>query len=191
MSDETDFVDFLTTDPNISKINFKFLAYKIYPAGYARDVAGCIKSGKIRINRRFSDWGRGDTGGSYMPGDDKYSLSAAFDLKQVYYQIILVHESTHAVQDYQKLGMVKRSEAEAVAYVAEAVYVQAKGLAPIKDPATHRPDPIRVAADNVATAILGGQYEVNANLAATVTAAIARSTHYGSAPPFLNFDGIG
>ncbi len=191
MPDKADFVKFLTTDPDIAKINFKFLSYTVYPTGYSGDIANCINAGHIGITRRFSDLGYDDTGGSYIPGDNKYSLSRSFDLTKVFYQIILVHESTHALQDYQRLGSVSRAEAEAVAYVAEAVYVQAKGYSPIKDPKTHLPDPIRAAADTVATAILGGSYLVPPHLAAVVTSAVKTSPHYGSLPPLLSFNGVG
>ena len=191
MSDESDFIALLTTDPDVRKINFKFLTYKIYPEGYFRDVASCIKSGSIKINRRFSDLGFGDTGGSYFPANDKYSISKAFDLTKMSNKILLMHESTHALQDYQRLGKIKRAEGEAVAYVAEAIYGQAKGLAPLSDPATGLPHPIRVAADKAAKAVLGGKYEVDKALAAAVTVEVARSSHYGSLPPFMDFDGIG
>lgn len=186
------FVSFLTTDPAFKAINFKFLAYKVYPEGYARDIAGCIASGGISIKQRFSDLGFKDTGGSYFASNDSYSLSAKFSLTTNYEKIIIAHESTHALQDYQRLGKVPVPEAEAVAYLAEALFVRANGWLPIKDLATGSPDPIRAAADTAAAAVLAGAYNVPGALASAIIAEVKRSAHYGpKATSFMDFDGIG
>ena len=192
MSMSSTLVSFLTTDPAFKAINFKFFGYKVYPEGYTRDVAGCISDGKSSINQRFSDLGFKDTGGSYFVSNDSYSLSAKFSLNTNYEKIIIAHESTHAPRYYQRLGKVPVPEAEAVAYLAETIFVRTNGWAPLNDPTTGSPHPIRMAADVAAAAVLAGAYDVPNGLASAIVAEVKLSAHYGpKATDFLNCDGIG
>ena len=189
MADKADFVSFLTTNPGFGKINFEFMGYKIYPSGFTKDVAGCIGNGDIGINRRFSDIGMTSIGAAYMPGPDHYSISKGFDLKSQAGQILIAHESAHALQDYQKLGKVPIPDAEAIAYVAEAIFALANGWPMLLDPATGAPHPIRVAAANAAATVLNGSYTISQGLIAAVKTAVASSGHY-DAKGFHDFDGI-
>ncbi|MDB5372058.1 MAG: hypothetical protein JWP04_700 [Belnapia sp.] len=189
MSDTTDFAGFLRTHPGFGRINFKYLTYQVYPQGYAKDVAGCVAAGRIRINRRFSDLGFAGTGAAYIMDSDQYSLSKGFDLTKPAAQILIVHESTHALQDFQNLGKIPVPDAEAIAYVAEAIFALAIGRPPLVDPATGAPHPIRVAAANAAAAVMAGAYEVGQAMVAAVRTAVAHSGHY-DAKGFHDFDGI-
>lgn len=191
MSDKADFYSFLTTAPAFRKINFQFMTYLIYPEGYTRDVAGCVDSGQIEINRRFSDVGMTGTGASYFPVSDSYSISKGFDLSRPTGQILIAHESTHALQDFQKLGKVPVPDAEAIAYVAEAIFSLASGYPILLDPATGMPDPIRVAAANAAASVLAGNYTISQGLIGAVRSAVSSSSHYGrKASSFVDCDGI-
>ena len=80
-------------------------------------------------------------------------------------------------------------EAEAVAYVAETIFVRTNGWAPLNDPTTGSPHPIRKAAD---VAVMAGAYDVPNGLATAIVAEVKLSAHYGpKATDFLNCDGIG
>ncbi|HYP12422.1 MAG TPA: hypothetical protein VEQ63_00740, partial [Bryobacteraceae bacterium] len=46
----TDAVNFLTTNPAISELNFGFRTFKVYPSAYRKDVADAIKKGDVKIN---------------------------------------------------------------------------------------------------------------------------------------------
>lgn len=192
MGDVTDFHDCLTKEAGYAKLNFKFKAYTVYPTGFTKDLADCLNAGKLKIKRRFSDLGFGDTGGSYMPDADHYSISAAFSIKVNKNRIILAHESTHALLDWQRLGKIPDPDSEAVAYIAEAIYIRAMGWTPLLDPATGIPHPIRAAADLAAAAVLAGTYDLTMNQGASVEAAIKASSHYGpKSTAFFISDGIG
>jgi hypothetical protein len=192
MGDVSDFYSCLTTDKGYAALNFKFKTYLVYPTGFTKDLADCLTAGKLKVKRRFSDLGFGDTGGSYMPDADHYSISAAFSIKVNKNRIILAHESTHALLDWQRLGKIPDPDSEAVAYIAEAIYVRTMGWTPLVDPATGAPHPIRAAADAAAQAVLAGGYDLTANQGAAVESAVRASSHYGpKAADFFISDGIG
>ena len=191
MSDAADFSSFLKTDPAITAINFQFAKHKVYPSGYRTDIADLVASGKIGIKRRFSDIGMTDTGASYMPDADHFSIPRGFDITQDVPKLLFVHEATHALMDWQKVGTIPTADSEAIAYLAKAIFVRTKGWAPLAGRAGAPPPPLRVEAYRVAGIVVGGAYAVPAgDIAALVTAVRATPLYAGKITSFTKYDGI-
>ena len=169
-------VDFLRRDINISRINFSFGRYKVYPTAYQKDVADAIDSGEIVIGTAVSK----GAGATYILNFDSLELSHGFSLSTSEEKGLLVHECTHAHLDIQNFGSHSGHENEAVAYVAEAVFLEAAGYPPIS---TH---PIRVISHGIAKKLLAGAYSVGAADSATLVAAVAAEPQYSSKALYMS-----
>jgi hypothetical protein len=191
MSDAADFSNFLKSDPAIGAINFQFSTYKVYPGGYRTDIADLVANGKIKINRRFSDIGMADTGASYMPDSDHFSISHGFDIAKDVPKLLFVHEATHALLDWQKVGTIPTTDSEAVAYLAEAIFVHTKGWKALGGVGGTPPPRLRVEAYRVAGVVVGGAYTVPPGDAAALIAAVRATPLYADKlTSFTRYDGI-
>src|SRR5690348_1931286 len=98
MSLKADVVNFLRTNSELKKVNFQFLGYKVYPKGYAVDVADMIDKDFITFKTAYF-W---PVGASYMMDSDRLIVKNSFNITNDDDLSYLVHESTHALLDYQK-----------------------------------------------------------------------------------------
>lgn len=115
------------SDPNMLNINFVYGPVKVYPNGY-KTVAALIRHGHISF--RISD----DANAHYSPIENTWHVpSNIADVRngEVYFtgalgagvRKTIVHEATHALEDYQRLSDKLGSSftpamAEGAAYVA-------------------------------------------------------------------------
>ena len=154
MTLKADILVFLITNPHIRRINFAFATYKVYPTAYQRDVADAIRRDDIVIRTRTP---RAQLSGAvYDVNYDSLELSPQFAIGNWRDQAFLIHECTHAHLDMRNLGAHSAHEDEAVAYLAEAVFVEAAAQRPLG------PEPIRVVAHEIARRVLAGTYYVPA-----------------------------
>ena len=124
---KSDIVCFLKMNPFISRLNFSFLSYKVYPTAYQKDVAEAIHSEEIKIGTGVSP----GAGANYYNEFDRLELLKTFDIKSRREQAFLIHECTHAHLDIQRFGSHSGHENEAVAYLAEAIFLEAAGGPPL------------------------------------------------------------
>jgi len=167
---KADIVTFLKRDPNIPRLNFAFKTYKVYPTAYQKDVADAIDSGEIKVGTGVPS----GAAASYYAEYDRLELSPSFSISNSHDQAFLVHECTHAHLDIQNLGKLSGHENEAVAYLAEAMYLEASGNPPISTIA------IRVVSHRIAKDVLSGTYTVPAKDAAELVTEVAADPHYSS-----------
>lgn len=112
-------VHFLKTHPSINAVNFKLGAYKIWPDGYRRHVAGALVSGEIRMGTAVNK----DAAASYGMDQDRLELAPTANLSSLRDQGLVVHECTHAIIDMCAIGEHSAFEDEAVAYIAQAIFL--------------------------------------------------------------------
>jgi hypothetical protein len=132
------------THHHIARLNFRYGAMLVYPDGYRRDIAHCVRDGLIRptidpaVAGITSDPPAGAFRMETAPGSTHW-----FFVNPRYFDLIggvphlkttmssneladlrgtIVHESTHALQDYQRLGRMDPRTAEGAAYVAGAIF---------------------------------------------------------------------
>jgi hypothetical protein len=182
MTLQTDIVKFLRSDPFISRINFQFLKYKVYPSGYQNDVADLFDSGEIKIRTDVKL--PASSGAQYDLNYDCLQVSPAFSLSSSTDCALLVHECTHALTDYQKLGANLVWEYEAVAYLAEAVWLAAAAKPPIST------SPVRTIAYGIAGRLLAGGYIVPYADTTALVGEVAKTPLYASKVNFIS-SGIG
>jgi hypothetical protein len=127
MVTKSDIVFFLRSHPAIAKINFSFSSFKVYPSAYRMDVADSIDSGKVDLRIKPLP---PLVAASYDVLYDQLTISSTFTFASIADQALLVHESTHIYLDILKIGWHSRYTNEAVAYLAEAVFLEAGGHAP-------------------------------------------------------------
>ncbi len=123
------------TSPNINKLNFKYGPMRVYPLGYQRDIAGCIRNGRITINfdpnYRYAasyepDAPRGQKHALTVGPDYVENRSGIIQLKSLsvhenaLFRGTIIHECTHALQDWQRIHL-SPAMSEGVAYVAGAI----------------------------------------------------------------------
>ncbi|NJN64260.1 MAG: hypothetical protein HC882_04855 [Acidobacteria bacterium] len=133
------------TCEHIDQLNFRFGHLLVYPSGYRDDIAGAIRNGRIRLTSDpaeitsnphgtsasgsfVADTPRGEvhpffinpeftvSTGGVLHVRDGLSRSESASLRGT-----IVHESTHALQDYQRLGTPDPRAAEGAAYLAGAI----------------------------------------------------------------------
>jgi len=172
MALKDDIVTFLRTNASIDKINFSFGKFKVYPSAYKKDVADAVDSGEIKVRAKGTV--SPAVGASYDMSYDSFELSPAFVITTVRNQGFLVHESTHAHLDIQSLGSHSGHENEAVAYLAEAVFLEAAGAPPLGSEA------IRVESHRIARIVLAGTYSVPPADASALVLEVAKDPHYAS-----------
>ncbi|CAH0266713.1 DUF4419 domain-containing protein [Roseomonas sp. CECT 9278] len=192
MAIKDDIVSFLKTDAAIQRINFKMDGFLVYPQAYAVDIAGLVARDLIRVKTTTSL--DDDVYASYFVDYNQFWIRPGFSTTSDDDCSALVHEATHAHMDYKALGMKPIEWSEAIAYLAEAFYREARRLKPLTD---HF---IRAKAHSLAKRMLAsGQYEVPADVARSMIMAAKAEPHYvkkarGSstsfAQPFVNFDGF-
>ena len=163
MVSKAQIVTFLRTNPYINKVNFDFRGFYVYPSAYQVDVADAIDSGEIEI---CASTALGGAGAEYDFAHDSLNVDpATFDpVKNLRDQAYLVHEATHAHQDIKHLGSRPGDEIEAIAYLAEAVFLAAQGAAPMvgSGPVPGSVPLCRAESHRVAGALLSGTYTVPA-----------------------------
>lgn len=183
MALKDDIVKFLKTDTAINKINFKFDTFLVYPQAYAVDVAGLVRDGRIGVKPTAAQ--NEGAGASYYVDYNQFWLKPTFKISDADDCSFLVHEATHAHMDYKKVGMVKVEWSEAIAYIAEAFYREARGLKPLST------DFIRLKAHSLAKGMLASRrYEVAPNDVQSMLMSAKNEPHYMKKPPFVNYDGF-
>ena len=169
---KADILNFLATNSCIGRINFSFAAYKVYPSAYQRDVAAAIRTEDIKIRPRAS--GSPASGATYDVNYDSLEFLPSFAISNWRDQAFLIHECTHAHLDIQNLGNHSAHQDEAVAYLAEAVFLEASRKAPL---GTER---IRVVAHDIAKRVLAGTYYVPDGDSTSLVREVAANPFYAS-----------
>ncbi len=177
----SDIANFLRSDPNISKLNFQFGSFKVYPSAYRVDVADAFDKGAIKIREEKLPAG---VGCAYDMAYDCLSVRVGFTAGIPDDQSYLVHEATHAHFDIQKTGSVSRDDLEGAAYLAEAIWREANGLGPFSS------DAVRIEAHRVAKTMLTGLYVVPAADVAALQHAVATNAHYAKMPAVYPSNGF-
>jgi len=171
MAIKDDIVNFLKTDTAIGKVNFKFGKYLIYPKGYSGDVARLVSQGNIGI--KVTTAMNPGAGASYYMGYNEFWVPPSFKISDDKDCSLLVHEATHALMDYQRLGMMTVGVSEA------------RSLKPISQ------DFVRVKAHSLAKRMLAsGRYEVEPGIVNQMTESAGEEPHYKAKSTFVNYDGI-
>ena len=174
---KNDVVNFLKSNPNINKLNFQLFTYRVYPSAYQRDVAQAFDKEIIQIRLKGASKGAGAT---YDLKYDTFEVDGGFSLALPSSQGFMVHESTHAHLDIQNFGKHSRAEGEAVAYLAEAMFMESSGYTPIS---THS---LRVVAQTIARKMLAGLYVVPPTDAALLVAEAVKEPHYAGKPAYVS-----
>lgn len=191
MSLKEDVVNFLRTDPNIAKVNFEFDGFRVYPSAYTADVADAVAKGRIGV-RTSSALNKG-AGASYDPKFNEFNLAPGFNLTKIEHKTLLLHEATHAHMDLQAVGRMAREKAEAIGYLAEAVFITAAGYNPLSAWGTEGGF-LRQQAAMMAEGVLGGAYAVPPSSAAALVGTVRNEQHYidqtADEGPEIPFDGV-
>jgi hypothetical protein len=158
-----DFVLETLTSPNVNKLFFQYGRTFVYPEGYRRDIAACIRNRRIEVTSDVERvYGRNGApaNASFVVDTPRGSVHPFFlnprwtdtvhgrlvikrlsphekaDLKGT-----IIHEATHALQDFQRLdrrgrGRLRPSVAEGAAYLAGAITRRLHGyrMPPIANP---------------------------------------------------------
>jgi len=172
MSIKDDFEAFLRKNVSISKLNFAFGRLRVYPRAYQRDVADAIASDEITIRRNGPS--TATAGASYDSLYDSLELSPSFNISSQRDQAFLIHECTHAHFDIQDIGLHSAHEDEAAAYVAEAVFLEASGYAPLGT------ESIRLVSHSIAKVVLNGTYTIPTARCSSLVTEVARHPHYAT-----------
>jgi hypothetical protein len=171
MTIKSDIVRFLRTEPNISRLNYAFKTYKVYPSAYRKDVADAIDSEDIKLGSGVAK----GAGAQYYVDLDRMELRPGFTVTDWRDQAFLIHECTHAHLDIQNFGKHSGHENEAVAYLAEALYLEASGKPPLG------PQAIRVVAHRIARGLLAsGNYAVAPTDVTDLVTEVAADPGYSS-----------
>ena len=182
MAHKDDIIAFLKSDPAIQKVNFDFGGFLVYPQAYAVDVAGLIGSGRIgiRITTALDD----DAGASYFADYNEIWVPPSFSIGKDEHCSLLVHEATHAHMDYKAVGTVDIGWSEAIAYLAEAVFREARGLGPMSA------NFIRQRSHATAKAVVGGAYRLDPAQVNSLILSARSEPHYAEKPPTIRYDGF-
>ena len=96
--------------------------YNIRPSDYTL-VANAIRDGNIIV--RTEGVHGTEAGASYDPNYDSLELPPGFTLTSSINKALIVHECTHAILDIRNFGRFSNYENEAIAYLAEAIFLVA------------------------------------------------------------------
>jgi len=168
-------------------------------------IADGVHAGNIRVSETVADEDAA-AAYSFTTTDtfeaDTFYLGPSFDFSSVLKLGLLVHEATHAIEDYQRLGL-NVIDGECAAYVAQAAYFIARGttwadkvrVARAAEHRTGRPemDTLIEAAHATATRILANPREctvTDAELAALRPAISALPPYADRVDECCGFDGI-
>ena len=167
---------FLTQSPQIDALRFTFLTYQLFPNDYRIVVADAIKNGTITL--KVTD--KIPVPCQYDADDNELRVTTVFDVKGAdswFYRGLLVHESTHAHMDMLKSGSTPLYEAEALAYLAEAVYWTRSGVAYAGT--SDESSGVRSVANQIAKAIVDKRQPIVSSTEATqLMSAIRKTGHY-------------
>lgn len=163
-------VKFLKSEPAMHRLNFGFPTLRVYPGAYPK-VADAIDRGDIAIHRTQF---RSEPGAAYHPDTDSLDFRVFFNLRNWGDQALLIHECTHAYIDYLDLGKVSNRDNEALAYIAEAVFLEASGKPPLGM------QEIRKISHGIAKSIIQGTYWVPPADIMNLTNEIAKDPGYSS-----------
>jgi hypothetical protein len=158
MTTLNEFVLETLTHHHVGRLNFRYGPMRVYPDGYRRDIAGCVRDGLIRPTTDAATAhisGAAPAGAFRMetPRGEPHPFFVNPDLFDVrggtaYLKSTLsaneladlrgtiVHEATHALQDWQRVELDPRT-AEGAAYLAGAIFRRLCGfrtLGTIVDP---------------------------------------------------------
>jgi hypothetical protein len=139
-----DFVLETLTHEFIGRLNFRYGPMRVYPEGYRRDIAGCVRDGLIRLTIDPAEVGYAGAAaapaGSFVSDTPRgrihpffvnprlcetrhgnvYLLDGLSENERADLRGTIVHEATHALQDYQRRPLDPRT-AEGAAYLAGAI----------------------------------------------------------------------
>jgi hypothetical protein len=117
------------TSPLVDNLNFRFGSLLVYPTGYRNDIAGCIRNGHIRLTSNPTDVfppGADDSAdGVFVPdtpagqshwcfihprwtemhGTEVFLKNNLARNELASLRGTVIHESTHALQDFQRLSI--------------------------------------------------------------------------------------
>jgi hypothetical protein len=172
MALQADIVQFLRTNAYINRLNFAFRSFKVYPSAYQKDVADAIASGEIKVRTKGAS--SAAAGASYDMNYDSLELSPMFRLTSSRDQAFLIHECTHAHLDIQNTGAHAGHENEAVAYLAEAVFLEAAG-----QPALG-PETIRTVSHRLARLVLARTYMIPPADATALVSEVSKHPNYST-----------
>jgi hypothetical protein len=181
---QIDVYDFLKRAPAISRINFAYRKFKIYPSGYTDDIAKLILDRNILLVQASGSLKK-RVAASYHSSVDILNVSTDFLLSNQKDCAYLIHECTHALCDWQGLGAVDVKASEGMAFIAEAIYWIASG-----NSSPMHAGRIREAAFAAAESVLGGTYAIENALIEDVEARVGAEAHYARKPP-AQFNGYG
>ena len=108
-------------DPGAAQVKFKIGTFELR-AGDLTLVAQGIASGKITVIHRPS----GGHMASYWAGFNRFVIPY-YQNASVHDKALIIHEAVHAAMDIRKTPQTME-QAEAIAYVAQAMYLQQHGL---------------------------------------------------------------
>jgi hypothetical protein len=110
---------FLRTDRSIEAVNFKFRRYRIWPDAYRKNVADAVARGDIKLGTAVGK----NAAASYRGEQDRLEISPTANFASTKDLGLILHECTHAIIDMSAIGMHSGHEDEAVAYLAEALFL--------------------------------------------------------------------
>lgn len=113
---------FLVTEPHILKLDYTLLRYTIEPDEYRYNLYKAIQRDDIII--RTEGAAGANAGASYDLGYDSFELPSNFSIARRRDQAFFIHECTHAIIDMKNIGDHSGHEDEAVAYLAEALFLE-------------------------------------------------------------------
>jgi hypothetical protein len=179
---KTDIVTFLKTNAAVNKLNFALTPdLRVWPDGYKTAVASAISKEDIKVHPVGGS--APAAGATYYPDFDSLDVSPSFSTASWRDQAFLVHECTHAYLDVLDLGSISNHENEALAYLAEAVFLEASGKPPLST------DTIRLVSHRIAKGILAGTYWVSSADAADLVKEVKTNPLYKS-KVFYQSDGF-
>jgi hypothetical protein len=148
--------------------------YSIQPSDY-RNVANAIRDGHIQVRTR-----RNFPAGSasqYHFGLDAIELPPNFSLYHSSTNpAYIVHECTHAILDMRNIGNFSNWENEAVAFIAEAIYLEACQQKPLGSSS------IRQISHSIAQGVLGGSRTVSNSDFSSLISEISSHPLYAASP---------
>lgn len=168
---------FLVNNSCVQAINFLALSparnYSIQPLDY-RHVADAIRDGHIEVRHKTTI--PAGASAQYDFVFDAIELLPHFSLyAPVTNTAYIVHECTHAILDMKTIGDFSNWENEAVAFIAEAIYLEACQLPPLSS------DSMRQVSQRIAQGVLGGSRTISRSEFSSLISAVRSHPLY--APP--------
>ena len=178
MAVQDDIVRFLRSAPSLTRINFEFRSFRVYPTAYQKDVADAIASGAVMVRTKGAS--SPAAGASYSINYDSLELSPAFHIGSIRDQAFLIHECTHAHLDIQCTGIQSAHENEAVAYLAEAIFLETLKQPPLGT------ESIRIVSHRLANMVLAGTYTVSRVDTDALVSEVSKHSHYATTVNYIS-----